>query len=206
MVRIEHSVRQDYIVLTLAGRLDLAAAPRIQRVLLKHLSDQPPAVICDLSRVEAIDPCAPASSPPPAIARSAGQPPAWCCAVPGQRSPTYSLSCGCRTSCRCTRPWTRHSLTRARARPPYLSEQLRLGPVPSAPAMARAFVHELCQRWQLLALARTAMLLTSELVTNAAVHARTPLELRLELRGERLTIAARRPSGRKGRVVRHRPA
>jgi anti-anti-sigma factor len=42
--------------LTLAGRLDLAAAPQVQRAILKHLAEQPPAVICDLGQVEAIDP------------------------------------------------------------------------------------------------------------------------------------------------------
>ena len=41
------------MVLTLAGRLDPGTAPRLQRVILKQLAEQPPAIICDLSRVEA---------------------------------------------------------------------------------------------------------------------------------------------------------
>src|SRR4029453_14349949 len=55
-MRIQQSSRQGCVVLSLAGRLDLAAAPRPQRAILKQLVQQPPAVICDLSQVEAIDP------------------------------------------------------------------------------------------------------------------------------------------------------
>jgi ABC-type transporter Mla MlaB component len=53
---IQQSSQQGCVVLTLAGRLDLAAAPQVQRAILKHLAEQPPAIICDLSQVEAIDP------------------------------------------------------------------------------------------------------------------------------------------------------
>jgi len=43
-------------VLTLAGRLDLADAPPVQRAILEQLAEQPPAIICDLGKLEAIDP------------------------------------------------------------------------------------------------------------------------------------------------------
>src|SRR5215204_5334788 len=55
-MRIQQSSRQGYVVLTLAGHLDLAAAPRLQQAILKQLADHPPAIICDLSQVEAINP------------------------------------------------------------------------------------------------------------------------------------------------------
>jgi anti-anti-sigma factor len=55
-MRIQRSSQQECVVLTLAGRLDPGTAPRLQRVILKQLAEQPPAIICDLSRVEAIDP------------------------------------------------------------------------------------------------------------------------------------------------------
>ena len=45
------------------------------------------------------------------------------------------------------------------------------------------------------------MLLANELVTNAVVHARTDLRLRLELRGDGLHIAVRDGSPRLLRVV-----
>ena len=52
-MRIQRSSQQECVVLTLAGRLDPGTAPRLQRVILKQLAEQPPAIICDLSRVEA---------------------------------------------------------------------------------------------------------------------------------------------------------
>src|SRR5215217_2029962 len=55
-MRIRRSSRQGCVVLTLAGRLDLAAAPQVQRAILKQLAEPPSAIICDLSRVEGIDP------------------------------------------------------------------------------------------------------------------------------------------------------
>src|SRR5918995_2104094 len=55
-MQIEKSSHQGLVVLSLAGRIDLAAAPRLQRAVLKQLAEQPPAIVCDLSQVEAIDP------------------------------------------------------------------------------------------------------------------------------------------------------
>jgi len=55
-MRIQQSSHQGCVVLTLVGRLDLAAAPRLQRAILKLLAEPPLAIICDLSRVEGIDP------------------------------------------------------------------------------------------------------------------------------------------------------
>jgi anti-anti-sigma factor len=43
-------------VCTLAGWLDLASAPSIQRLLLRRIAEGPAAIVCDLSRVTAIDP------------------------------------------------------------------------------------------------------------------------------------------------------
>jgi anti-anti-sigma factor len=55
-MRIQRSSRQGCVVLNLAGRLDVAAAPDVQRAILKQLAGHPPAIICDLGQVEAIDP------------------------------------------------------------------------------------------------------------------------------------------------------
>jgi anti-anti-sigma factor len=55
-MRIQQSSHQGSVVLTLIGRLDIAAAPQVQRAILKQLAEQPPAIICDLGQVEAIDP------------------------------------------------------------------------------------------------------------------------------------------------------
>jgi hypothetical protein len=52
-MRIQQSSHQGSVVLILIGRLDLAAAPQVQRTILKQLADQPSAIICGLGQVEA---------------------------------------------------------------------------------------------------------------------------------------------------------
>jgi anti-sigma regulatory factor (Ser/Thr protein kinase) len=97
------------------------------------------------------------------------------------------------------------ALDAAVTRPPYLRDELVLAPLPAAATAARAFVREVCRYWQLAlpdnTLVDRAVLLASELVTNAMVHARTELRLRVELRGELLHLAVHDGSPRLLRLV-----
>jgi anti-sigma regulatory factor (Ser/Thr protein kinase) len=97
------------------------------------------------------------------------------------------------------------AVDQAVARPPYLREELRLAPTPTASAAARTFVRETCRYWQLAlpdaTVTERAVLLANELVTNAVVHAGTDIRLRLELRGDRLHIAVRDENPRLLRLV-----
>jgi LuxR family transcriptional regulator, maltose regulon positive regulatory protein len=187
-MQLQQSSQQGCVVLTLAGRLDLADAPQLQQAILKQLAQQPPAIVCDLSQVEAIDPlCAGVftSIRHPALS--------W----PG----TALLLCGTRPTVADTLlqqgvasrlamyPSLDQALANAHARPPWLHEQLALDPVPTAARDGRAFVREVCGRWGMQGLADPAALLASELVTLAVVHAGTALELRVELLGSRLRVA-----------------
>jgi LuxR family maltose regulon positive regulatory protein len=187
-MRIQQSSRQGCVVLSLAGRLDVAAAPQLQRVVLKQLAQQPPAIICDLSQVEAIDP------PCAGVLTSIRHPAlSW----PG----TALILCGAHSAVAETLreqgeasrlamyPSLDQALASAHARPPWLHEQLTLGPVPTAAATGRAFVHEVCGRWGIQGLADPAALLASELVTLAVAHAGTDMELWVELVGARLQVA-----------------
>ena len=189
-MRIQESSQQGCVVLTLVGRLELAAVPQLQRAILKQLAEQPPAIICDLGQVEAIDPlCAKVftSIRHPALS--------W----PG----TALILCGIRPAVAdvlarqgVTRrlgmyPSLDQALANARTRPPWLREQLALGPVPTAARDGRAFVREVCGHWELQGLVEPAALLASELVTLAVVHARSAMELRVELLGRRLHVAVK---------------
>ena len=60
--------------------------------------------------------------------------------------------------------------------PPHVATT-RLRPEALASSSARRFVRSLLERWQLLELADVAELCVSELVTNAVLHARTPINL-----------------------------
>ena len=55
--------------------------------------------------------------------------------------------------------------------------RLELPGTPVAPSVARLFVRNLCQEWGAEAVCDVAELLSSELVTNAVVHARSSVEL-----------------------------
>ena len=144
-MRIQQSSRQGSVVLALVGRLDLAAAPQVQRAILKQLAGQPPAIICDLGQVEAIDPlCAEVftSIRHPAF----GWPgTALVLAAPGRRWRSSSSGTGCTASGDV--PSLDQALRYARDRPPRLRERLVLEPVPTAAAAGRAFVGEVCSHW-----------------------------------------------------------
>jgi anti-anti-sigma factor len=202
LVEIESSARDGCTVLALQGGLDRRTAPRLQRVLRKRLAEQPVAVVCDLSGLDTLDPeCAglftvaahhPSSSWPDTPLLLCGARPVVAEALARLGVPRFvpvyaSLD---------------EAVVDAGRRPPYLRDELRLPPSPAAPAIARRFVRDTCRTWRLLlddhdaAAARAAAgelveraeLLASELVTNALVHARTDVRLRLSLRDRRLHI------------------
>jgi anti-sigma regulatory factor (Ser/Thr protein kinase) len=55
--------------------------------------------------------------------------------------------------------------------------RLDLPGTPAAPSVARLFVRNLCEEWGASALCDVAELLSSELVTNAVVHAHTAISV-----------------------------
>jgi anti-anti-sigma regulatory factor/anti-sigma regulatory factor (Ser/Thr protein kinase) len=194
-MEIQHSMRDGCLVLSFTGSIDLLSVSAVQRTLLKDLSREPYALICDLSGVSHLDPvCAgvfatvanhPSSHwPATSFLLCSAQPPV--AAILGRmRTPQFlplhaSLE---------------QALDVAVDRPPYLRDELRLAPTLTAAAVARAHVRELLSYWQLAlpdtTVVERAVLVANELVTNAVVHARTELRLRLELRGDWLHIAVR---------------
>lgn len=60
--------------------------------------------------------------------------------------------------------------------PPHVAST-KLRPEALASSSARRFVRSLLERWQLLELSDVAELCVSELVTNAVLHARTPISV-----------------------------
>jgi anti-anti-sigma factor len=192
-MEIQHSTKDGCLVVALTGGIDLFSAPQIQRVLVKDLSEEPFALICDLAGVDTLDPvCAtvfatvanhPSSRwPATSFLLCGAQPPV--AEVLGLLTVPHFLQ---------LYPGVEEAVDAAVARPPYLRDELVLAPIPTAAAAARAFVREVLHYWQLAlpdsTLVNRAVLLASELVTNAVIHARTELRLRVELRGELLHLA-----------------
>ena len=192
-MQIEHSTRDGCRVVTLTGQINLSTVPLIRRALLKDYAKQPPAIICDLSGVDTLDPiCAtifatvanhPTSRWPATTLLLCGAQPAVA-QILGRLGVPHVLPLYASLD---------QALKQTSARPPYLRQELPLAPAPTAPAAARLFVRETLQDWRLAPpdeeLSDQALLLADELVTNAVVHARTDLRLRLELRGELLHLA-----------------
>jgi anti-anti-sigma regulatory factor/anti-sigma regulatory factor (Ser/Thr protein kinase) len=204
-MQIDRTMRDGCTVVAITGSINLFTAPQVQRVLLKDLAERPYAIICDLSGVDALDPvCA------TAFATVANHPASdW--------PATAFLLCGARPAVaevleRLAVPHflplhgtVEEALDQVAARPPYLRDELRLGATATAPAAARLYVRDVLQYWRLALPGQDvidrAELLADELVTNAVVHGRTSLRLRLELRGDLLHIGVHDASPRLLRLV-----
>jgi anti-anti-sigma factor len=192
-MEIGHSMRDGCTVVRLAGQINLFTAPRIQRALLKDLAERSYGVICDLSGVESIDPvCAavfstvvshPSTDWPAASFLLCGARPAVAEVLERVAVPQFLPLCDT----------VEEALDRVAARPPHLRDELSLAASATAPAAARLYVRDVLSYWRLALpgdeIIYLAELLADELVTNAVVHARTPLRLRLELRGDLLLLA-----------------
>ncbi len=194
-MEIQHSMKDGCLIVAFTGSIDLFTVSQVKRTLLKDLSGQPYALICDLSGVQHLDPvCATVFS---TVANH-----------PSSRWPTTSfLLCGAQPPVaeilgRLQVPrflplyaTLEEALDTAVDRPPYLRDELLLAPTPTAAAAARVFVRDLLDYWQPAlpesAVVERAVQVANELVTNAVVHARTDLRLRLELRGDWLHISVR---------------
>jgi anti-sigma regulatory factor (Ser/Thr protein kinase)/anti-anti-sigma regulatory factor len=181
------------VVVAFTGNIDLFSVSQVQRALLKDLSNQPFALICDLAGVDTLDPvCATVFStvanhptsrwPDTSFLLCGAQPPV--AEVLNRLQVPHFLSLYADVD---------EAIDKAMSRPPYLRDELRLAPTPTAAAAARAFVREVCRYWQIALPDATvtdrAVLLASELVTNAVVHSQGPVRLRLELHQERLHLA-----------------
>jgi anti-anti-sigma regulatory factor/anti-sigma regulatory factor (Ser/Thr protein kinase) len=203
-MQIDRTMRDGCVVVALSGPINLFTAPRVQRALLKDLADRPYAIVCDLTGVESLDPvCAtvfatvanhPSSDWPATAFLLFGARPAVAEVLERLAAPHFLPVHGTLQA----------ALDRVTDRPPYLRDELRLAPTATAPAAARLYVRDMLEYWRLALpddVIDRAELLADELVTNAAVHARTSLRLRLELRGDLLHIAVHDASPRPLRLV-----
>jgi anti-anti-sigma regulatory factor len=187
------SVRQRS-VLQLGGDITVTDATELRRFLADLLvSDTGDMVICDLSRIRSADPQALT-----VLATPHGQ--------EGAPGPSVCLA-GARGEVAATmdRLGLAHLVTTVAS----VSDALGLGRSPSlrlcevrllprgasAPRLARRFVVEVCGRWGLGPVTEDVEQVTTELVTNAVVHARTELVLRLERSTDRVVVAVHDEAG-----------
>lgn len=67
--------------------------------------------------------------------------------------------------------------------------QLELAPAMSSPRLARAWTAEVLREWDLTHGLDDVLLLVTELVTNAVLHARTPVTVELSWQGAQFRVA-----------------
>jgi anti-anti-sigma factor len=211
-MRIQESTRDGCTIIALTGHLDHAAAPSLQPLLLRRLREQPLAVICDLTGVWTLDPACAGVFATAAHHPASGwiTPKLLLCGAQPQvatilaRLPDPHQLPVCHSVEDAINQAFDDAIDQALTHPMWLRQELALAPTPAAPAAARRFVRALCTSWDLLMtddpedpLERArladqidqAVLVTSELVTNAVIHAHSELRLLVELHDDQLHLA-----------------
>jgi anti-anti-sigma factor len=204
--RISCEVRDESPVtlVRLAGALDLATMRAVHTVLDRCLTDQPDALVVDLTEVEVADPLA-LSVFAAAARRAADWPavPMVLCAPPPDAAAWLAETTACRVVP--VRPDCAEATALAgAAAAPRL--RARLEPVAEACRRARELVADACGRWNIPELTGPASLVLTELVANVVRHAGTPMQVTVTLRRPYLQVAVADGSRRAARAVTGRDA
>ncbi|MFG1926990.1 ATP-binding protein [Cryptosporangium sp. NPDC048952] len=186
---MSYDVRADrqVTIVRLRGLLALRDVPTVRGVLLTCLTDCPVAVIADVSELSVSGPVV--LNVFPAVQRQ-GEPwpnvPLLLAGVTGQLASALALTAVPEhlTVCR-TLP---EALARAVGPPVRGRLRFALRPTLQAAADARLATRNACTAWDLDHLESAAALVVSELVDNAAVHARTDVVVTLIYRANLLHV------------------
>jgi anti-anti-sigma regulatory factor len=182
-------------VLRVTGVLDGDTGDALHIAVRDRLAAQPEAVLVDVSAVEIDDPCglAALTSMVDETAEWPGVPIVLCGAGPRTAraiagSPLHR-SVGTADDCA-------GALAELATGPRTRRLRIRLRPVPDSCRQARQFVTQACTAWQLGGLVSTGTVVVTELVANVVRHARTGMDLTVELRDGRIRVAVRDGSTR----------
>jgi anti-anti-sigma factor len=187
-LRLRARVLDGVPVLDLSGRLDGSGVAAVEALLTSTLASDQIRVPCDLTGLDYLSAYAVRKLIEVAAARPACPAPVVLCAASGQPErmlamvdPTGALPLYATVAQAIADPqgqlrWAQLTLT--------CDQQ-------AAPRAARAFVGRICKRWELDGILDEATLLTSELDTNAVVHARGAAQIVVQRCADQLTIAVR---------------
>ena len=174
-------------VIRATGTLDLKAASPLRLAMLKALAEQPAAMLVDLAGVRLADRLA--LTVFTAVSRQAAMwpgVPVVLCAPPPPLAAALTRGVHRRLLVQPSVAAARAGIAAGQA-PPTVADDLL--PVSGAARHARDLVTDVCVRWEVPQLVFPASLVASELVSNAAQHARTMMKLRLSLRPRYLLVA-----------------
>lgn len=182
------------------GVLDAYSAPDLRAALLESLAAQPVALVLDFAGVMLADEVA--LTVLASVARDAARWPGSLIIIGGAEASTraaiermgvtplvavYSALSAALAA------------AEARAVPPTVRQ--RVDPDRYAPALAREVLAHFCRDRGITREADTAELIASELITNAVVHARTPIDFTIRLITPHLHIAVRDHDPRPARIT-----
>jgi anti-anti-sigma regulatory factor len=191
-VTVDCTVRQQDIgmVARLAGRLDRSGVAQVRLHLLKCLAEQPDVLLVDLAGLTVADAMAlPVFT---AVARQAARwpgTPVLLCAPSPDTARLLSAAAYRRLPVFDSLESARDHVGNGGHGLPSIAEDLL--PVTGAARQGRNVATDACLRWDLPDLVAPASLICSELISNAADHARTMMRLQLSLGTVYLFIAVR---------------
>jgi anti-sigma regulatory factor (Ser/Thr protein kinase) len=190
-VAVDRDLDRASTVVAFAGELSLATTPLVRAALLRCLAECPFTVVADLDNLLVTDRAALAVFP--AVPRHLRHGPTVALVV--SAAPTTVTG-------RVARRVLGHALAVYPSREVALAAALagqagmkrirvRLSADPRSAGTARRLVADACASWGLADLADAALLVVSELVSNAVVHAGTDFDLTATVRGAYLHLAVR---------------
>ncbi|XVU22685.1 STAS domain-containing protein [Actinoplanes sp. CA-054009] len=186
-VRCEVEPAGTRLLVRVLGPLSLASVPEVRATLLKCLTERPDAVVVDLSGVTAVDP--PAATVFLAASRQASLWPGTPLLIVAPDPGMAQLLRACHGRVALVASVEEALTVEPRRHMRSISEVLL--PVSGAAKRARDLTTEACRRWRLDQLIAPAGLIAAELVTNAAEHANTMIDLRVTQGRRYLMVAVR---------------
>jgi len=195
--------QDDARTVQLGGRLGRGGLAAVEALLTELLTDDEGTVVCDLRGLDYLSPRVVGMLLELQSARPPTPPALALCAPSGQVMRILAALDPLRVlPLFRTVQDARHDLPREQGRAAF-----ELTTDPEAAGRSRAFAAGVCARWSLDDIMDDVILLVSELVTNAVVHARTKAELLLTRGRDVLTVAiAHHPSTLAGAGASNRPA
>jgi anti-sigma regulatory factor (Ser/Thr protein kinase) len=190
-VAVDRDLDRWFTAVAFAGELSLATTPLVRAALLKCIAECPLTVAADVDGLVVTDRSALAVFP--AVGRHHRHGPAVTlalCAAPATatgRVVRRVLGRGLTVH-----PNREAALAAALAAQAALQRiRVRLPADPRSALTARRLVAEACHNWGLADLAEAALVVVSELVSNAVVHAGTDLDVSAAVRGAYLHLSVR---------------
>ncbi len=181
---IEHP---GFLSVRASGLLSLRTAPVLLQCLLKAAAEQPRGLVCDLSDTRATrEGLTVLNVITDRVADWPGTPLVLVTADPTLQDLLQRLGLHRRLPVVSDLGDVPTALRQA---PRLLLAATQFPPMLDAPAAARAFVAHTLTRWHALEFVPEARCVASELVTNAVLHAKTELTVRVSLAGHRVGVA-----------------